>query len=328
MRNAVAASAFGAMLLAGLAEASEPASRTAPTAAAVNREGFAAFAAFDRDAADVMVSPLLTWYVHRFLSLRSQDNQARELIALLFQSGVTIDATVHAARGRSNYTPTVASYERDDLAVKTIWDQGPELRDFAWTFDVDIRTHDDLLDKAAAELDVPFVRAPFSARDGIRAVRLDAADGSRSLFVFFGTQAALTDLRKRMSPELWQTMNSGFAMTDLKISDFNLRRRSGIAVPVDAKEGFGSFAAPMKPRDGSATVSLSASLGEASMRLHAELGGFPTDYGPNDVRPSEVAPDVHYVVIPPERRVSAIVPLLYVLQDTRSGAILLLGTHA
>jgi hypothetical protein len=328
MRRAIAASACAAMLLAGPADGSELASQMGATTAVVNRDGFAAFAAFGRDETDVVTSPLLTWYVHRFLSLRSRDASARAFVTLLRRSGVAIDATVHAARGRSGYTDAVASYERDDLGVDTKWDLGSSPRDFAWTFEADISTHDDFLVKSSADLDLSFLRAPFSARDGIRAVRLDAANRSRSLFVFFGTQAALTDLRKRMSPELWQTVSTRFATSELVISNFVVRRRSGTRVPVEVTEGFGSFAAPMTPRDGSALVALAASLDEASMSAHAALQGYATDYGPSDFRPVDVPPSVHYVAVPPERRLSAIVPMLYVLEDTRTGAIILLGTNA
>jgi hypothetical protein len=188
-----------ALALAAPAQAAGPRPGVATTVAALNRDGFAAFASLGaeyQDVAgannpDVTVSPLLRWYLHRFLTLRSNNPAARSLVEQLRVSGVAIETTMHAYPGESEYTEAVAAHERDDLAAKTFWDPKPaagtyrpDARLSAWSATARIRIDDDLASKQF--IGFAHYYAPFYARDGIRAIRLDAVYGSRSLFLFQG----------------------------------------------------------------------------------------------------------------------------------------------
>jgi hypothetical protein len=318
------------LLLAGPVRAAQPNPGAASAVEAMNRAGFAAFASFGPDHSDVMVSPFLTWYVHRLLSLHSEDPQARTLVDQLRRSGVVIDTTVHAARNRSGYTDAVASYEREDLGVATTWVQPPESLDSAWSVDVDIRTHDDLLNQLRADVDQSYLRAPFYAGDGIRAVRLDAFDGTRSLFVFLGPLAALTGMRTHMSAELWQRISRAFSPTDVEISALVLDRRSAGSFPTVPGEGFGSRMLLSRGIRGieeavRERLAISASTGAVSVHLVAAQKG---DYQTGS---SHVVGAITHIdpsaPVPDEHRLSMIAPALYVVQDTRTGAILLMGEH-
>ena len=151
MRSLAAIAALTTTLLAAPAFADAPKSAASPAVAAMNRDGFAEFASFDADVSSLMVSPVLTWYVRRFLTLSSHDAQAAAFVDKLRRSGVAIDATVHAARDRSGYTERVASLEREDLGVKTLWDQPQGPTDYAWTFNAEIRFRDDLGDRRSVD---------------------------------------------------------------------------------------------------------------------------------------------------------------------------------
>jgi hypothetical protein len=327
MRRMTAIATLAAAVMAVPAQATDSKFPSTSLVETMNRDGFAEFASFGADVPNLMVSPVLTWYVHRFLTLSSHDAQAAAFIDQLRRSGVAIDTTVHAARDRSGYTDRISSLEREDLGVKTLWDQPQGADDYAWTFNTEIRFRDDLGDKRPVDSDGPYVRAPFYARDGIRAVRLGAADGSRTLFVFWSTRAALADLRKRMSPDVWQSISKGFIESALSISNLALYRRSTIPIRVRSDEGFGSFAIPPVPRpNGVAALSMTASLGQVGGRFKAAAQGYPSVYAPGTFR-AETTESIQYVPIPPERTVSAIVPMMYVIQDVRSGAILLLGQN-
>lgn len=327
MRSAVAAAAIAGMLLGAPAQAAAPQAPAAGMVAAMNRAGFAEFAAAGADRLDVMVSPLLTWYVHAFLSLRSHDASARALVTRLRRSGVMIGATMRAARGRSGYTDIIASSARDDLGVTTLWDQSRGA-DYAWTAEAEMRTSDDFADKALAQLDDVSLRAPFYARDGIRAVRLDSADGSRSLFVFFGTRAILSELRRRMSVDLWQQLTGEFVPSDVLLSNFTLRQRKRVSISIAPNEGFGSFQRPGGSHDGDVDASISASLQRVDSRLHAAVQGYPSVDEPGV--PHEAYRIVYAdpaTMISEDRRLSSTVPALYVLEDTQTGAIVLMGVN-
>lgn len=71
---------------------------------------------------------------------------------------------------------------------------------------------------------------------------------------------------------------------------------------------------------------MTASLGEVSGQSKADAQGYPSVNAPGELRGYSID-SIHYVPIPSERRVSAIVPMMYVIQDTRSRAILLLGQN-
>ena len=236
MRSVAVIVGLSTALFAAPAHASGPSVAATAGVEAMNRDGLAEFAPFDPDVSSLIVSPVLTWYVRRFLTLHSHDAQAATFVEQLRRSGVAIDATVHAARGRSDYTERIASLEREDLGVKTLWDQPQGPTDYAWTFSTEMRFRDGLNDERPVDSGNPQLRAPFYARDGIRAVRLEAADGARALFVFWGAQAVLTDLRRRMSANVWRTMSQGFTEAELSISNLALYRRGAVAVPLRADE--------------------------------------------------------------------------------------------
>jgi hypothetical protein len=325
MRSMVGA-ALGAVLMAAPVQAAVLPSTTSATVESINRAGFRDFAGSVPAGSYLMRSPFLTWYVHHFLSLHSADREARALIEHLRQSGVTLDATVHAAPGRSDYEDTLASYARADLGITTLWDLSPKLGDFAWTLDVAMRLHDDLVDGSKDNVYTWFVRAPFYSGDDVRAVRLDATSGARSLFVFWGTEPTLTALRNRLSPNLWRSIRDRFAVQDAVVGNFVLRRQNLITISPSADEGFGSYRYPMSPREATGTVEFQASLAEVEARLEIDLQGYPIPW-PSDLRPPVTTSEVDFSYVPSERIVSAIVPMLYILQDSQTGAILLLGQN-
>jgi hypothetical protein len=319
-----------ALLLVAPARADEPRSRVTSTVEEMNRPGFAEFAAIKADVKDPMVSPLLMWYVHRFLALKSHDEQARALVGQLRRSGVAIDATMQAVRGRSAYTDTVASYESEDLAAKTVWYE-PKVDYEAWELKVEIHIHDTLGDYFDTDPDTSRVRAPFYARDGIRAVRLDIAHGSRMLFLFWATPSVLTDLRARMSPSLWKSMSSGFTESEIMIANFGLRGWSDVPVPISAEDGFGVVREPQRYAAADAWTRMSVSRSEATAHLTSTVKGFPTVFPPGyPYRPGAAVDSIHYCCfIPEDHRLAANepVPLIYVVQDTQTGAILLMGQN-
>jgi hypothetical protein len=318
-----------ALLLAAPARADDP--RTTSTVEAMNREGFAEFAAIKADIKDPVMSPLLMWYLHRFLGMKSHDPQARALLEQLRRSGVAIDTTMHAVRGQSGYTDTVASHESEDLAAKTVWDQPTERMSQAWELKVQILIDDTFAYFDPNRPEESRLTAPFYARDGIRAVRLDAANGSRALFLFWATPSVLTDLRARMSPSLWQTMSSGFTESGISIANFIVRCSSGMAVWISDEVGFGFVHEPQRYAGVEAWAMMSVSRNEVNARLTSTVQGFPTVYPPGySVRPGRAEDSIDYCCFIPEDHMLAAnepVPLIYVIQDKRTGAILLMGKN-
>ncbi|MDB5094985.1 MAG: hypothetical protein JWO85_3086 [Candidatus Eremiobacteraeota bacterium] len=331
-------------LALGAPRAANPSPGVADTVAKLNRDGFAAFGAVGAvvgaDEPDVAVSPLLKWYVHRFLTLRSADAAARSLVQQLRGSGVVIETTMHVARGESEYTEPVAAHERDDLAAKTLWDltsepSAPGERGYAWSMEARMRTEDDLASKQF--IGFAHLYAPYYARDGIRALRLDAVDGSRSLFLFSGTRSVLTDLRGRMSPALWQSLSTGFVQTEILLPDLSLDLHLRDDFPVDANESFGRPVLPtwQFASGGFLAFDTSASMAKMRVGLSAEVsawGRVSQPVKPRDPKGLQtigsIRPHVHLLgPILDERRFSIVAPLLYVVQDTRTGAILLMGEH-
>ncbi|HEY0615449.1 MAG TPA: hypothetical protein VGC96_12435 [Candidatus Elarobacter sp.] len=322
---------IAALVLAFLgvpAEAKSAQPAYATTVETLNRDGFAEFASYGEDYSTVMVSPAMSWYVHRFLGVRAHDARAAAMVERLRADGVSISATVHAARGRTSYTDRTAAVERADLGIATQWDQPEKPGDFAWSFTAAMGFRDELGDGRAADSPESYLQAPFYARDGIRAVRLDARSGSRTLFVFWATKAVLTDVRRRMSPQTWASMSTGFTQSELNVSQLFLHLRNGVPVGIRADEGFGSYAIAYGPHPAPAvSIAMDVSLGAVGGRIEATAQGYPSVYAPGEPQPAYTTEIVTWHRIPPENVVSATVPMMYVVEDARSGAILVLGEN-
>lgn len=331
MRRVALAAVLLAVLFGRPAAAGDGQSATAPVVAEMNRNGFAQFASIPTDDTHPVVSPFLMWYTQRFLTLKSPDARARALVEQLHRNGIAIETTVHAVRGRSAYSDSLARTMDDDLAVKTVWDEPGPLRDSAWQIDVRILVRDALDDYFSTDPERTRLSAPFTVRDGVRAVRLNAAGGARALYLFWATPSRLTELRAQMSPDVWQRLSSGFAESDVSIADFGLHGFFGVFVPVSGRDGFGFAHEPQRYAENTAWAKIAVSRSEVTAELTSHVQGFRTVYPPDyPVRPGTTADHVDYCCfLDADHRLVAneAVPLLYVLQDTRTGAILFIGQN-
>jgi hypothetical protein len=288
----------------------------------MNRDGFVSFAKRS-PGSRILVSPLLSWYLHRVLSLQGTDARERHVLDELGRRGVAITATMRAQWGATHYTDALASLKRAELGLKTVWSVTPSDAQFAWVADVAIRLEAELVTKTSSVDGDDVIRAPFFMRDGLRGVRLDAADGARSLYLFWSQSADLDRLRAGLTPAIWQMMSREFTSADLVVSNLAVTVAGRDPIRFEADEGFGSFQPPRYPRDGDALIRFAVTRNDVSLAVDARAAGFAIGALPNPPDPSLI----DYAPIAPEHRISAAVPLLYVLQDTATGAILLLGEN-
>lgn len=318
MRGAIVVSVLATAMLGAPVGAQSDASPIAATAEAINGDGLAAFARLRAGDWDVAESPLLTWYVHRFMTLREPDPRARALLAELRAAGVSVEGRMTARRGASSYTEAVAENERSVLGLETQWEPPPPI--LAWTADITIRTDDarpgtSSTDAAAA------VTAPFYERDGVRGVRLMSADGSRALYAFFGEAATITGLRTRLTPSLWQSMRREFSPSLVDLENWSVDLETNSRFDADPAEGFGSFASRVRTRAGSGELRFTVSPGELKLALRAYVEGLALNVLGESIHadPAGLMPVVH--------RLGTTTAVLYVVADTRTGVILLLGEH-
>jgi hypothetical protein len=89
-RDGITIAAMTASLWATPSAAQTVAPQSSGIVETINREGFARFAAAGTAGSDVSESPVLTWYVHRFLTLTAPDPEARAVVDALRKAGMSV----------------------------------------------------------------------------------------------------------------------------------------------------------------------------------------------------------------------------------------------
>ena len=163
-----------------------------------------------------------------------------------------------------------------------------------------------------------YVTVPFWSREGVDAVRFDAPDRSRSLDVFWGGNGVLEGLRARLSLELWRQLRGGFTQARLRLPAFDLHRDFANYAPGDWT---GSPARRLRSRGFNEATEISASLSRLSVRLAAT----PKDATRPVWMSETMDPTPQFEVL--AQQVFDEPPLMCVVEDTRTGLILLLGEH-
>ena len=140
-----------------------------------------------------------------------------------------------------------------------------------------------------------------------------------------------------MSPALWEGLSTGFDQTELLLPDLSLDLHFRDDLPVAANESFGRpvLATWRFPSGAFEVLDISASMAKMSVDLSADVSAWGKVPQPVESRdPKALRPIgrtrqliLRSAPIPEEHRFSIVAPLLYVVQDTRSGAILLMGAH-
>lgn len=302
----------------------------------VNALGFEALSSANVESGiqDTSVSPFAIWYLDRFLdsNWRKEQNASAALLDELTRN-TTFSATVWANGSKSTYTPADAAIAQQVLCASTKWYPSPTY-DFSVT--LSFTSHFEL----PAPRPGSVVRVPFFDDGSLRGVRLDSKDGATSVYLFWGTDEALSTFRIAMNARDWESLVGRFKQADVlleDISEISLQRSAYSEWRPDDSSSFGTSVAPglLMPRALRSNQTVTLSAGGSSLDIVSALRG--NSAKPNSVTTVNGATVYHEdgpVIIsdpawkpPRAQRLSMLKPLIYVIENHSTGAILLIGIH-
>lgn len=333
-RKALAGVLLAAMVWSSSALAASGASQSdAATSLAreINAAGFAAWSSLgDRSAVqDAMVSPLAMWYVDRFTDPAWTSLNPAVTVALKALRERTAFAGVICANAtKSRFSASEAAAAARLWGVSTAWTSKSRS-------DVSI----DVSMREAFSFKKQSKTLPFAHGDGLRAVRLDSADGRAEVYLIQGTRERLLQFRTEMTEPAWERFTKQFRDAGVQVEPFHLSRSSYTEVPVTSQTLFGDTVLPAAAVQhaiyGDQAVALSTQDGaiRVGYAIRAKFVPPPAShtYGKRTTVSVFHVPDsITYAAAPPlprERYISLYQPLAYVVVDRPSGIVLLAGMH-
>ena len=185
----------------------------------------------------------------------------------------------------------------------------------------------------SGEMWVNPVGSRYSAADAIVLARNYCVRTRWEQFVFWGDRDALIRFRQALDLDRWKEILKDFHPTWVFLSNVAYEHSYEFSRPAPGGAFFGATAMPQEPYQQGVAGSLYAQLG--SHNAIVEVGeGIAGTLKPNCIpmKPKgRICPGVdweYYNILPDKKhRFSAVVPMLYVVVDPRTGAILLLGAH-
>ncbi len=298
-------------------------------------------------------SPVLDWYFNSIESgraLLARPAGTRALLADLSRAGVDLSGRIWADPAESKYSAADATALARNYCVPTGWEKlaasgrafqrwreahVPQLRDL-----LDINERPSMLFVAGVKSALPRIPAhyveklPFYSRGGVRGARIEGRMAKTALYLFWGKRDALKSFRKSLDLQRWKSVRDAFNPTSISLSNVVYGRSYSFSRQVPDEMFLGFTALPQAPHQHGIAGSSFLQIG--SRNAMAEVGeGVAGTLKPNcfPMKPKElICPRMDwatYDVLPDKKfRFSAVVPMIYVVVEPRTGAILFIGSHS
>jgi len=272
---------------------------------------------------DLAESPLLTLGTYSFLDPDGIDSEG-------FRNVLRAEAGVLSVQGVVDVHGPAAVFQDPkhravaELLHLTVNERAPNA-DKSITFSL----HANWLVQFPLDLEIARISPDFYtvASDGLLAARFDGKEGPCSLYIIRATRDALTAFRHVLDPDRWKAFTAKFEDDVKFLPDFDMRRsaertKETNVADVGPYSLLGAPGSPVVRHAIGEEFSLQFDRGHVSLSMTSRT--FGRRAGDDDERYIEGRP----MARPREGSVFQLSqPMIYVLQDRRTGLIILMGQH-
>ena len=320
----------------------------------INARGLRYFArSHQRDARNEWSgSPVLDWYFDAIESgsaLAARPVGAQAFIVGLSRAGVDVSGKIWAVPARNTYSAAVATELARNFCVRTTWEKlaATGRRFQRWrkahvpqiSYFLEIDGTPSVVLLASIKSGIPRIPAqfvgklPFYASGGVRGARVDGRAAKTVLYLFWGNRDALTSFRETLDLARWKSIRKAFHPTIVSLSNVAYRRLYAFSREAPSSVFLGATAMPQYPFQRGVAGSGLIQLGSRGAMVEVGEGVVGTlTISCIPMKPKgRICPGVDWITyntLPAKKyRFSAVVPMLYVIVERQTGAILLLGAH-
>lgn len=298
-------------------------------------------------------SPVLDWYFDMIESgraLLARPAGTRALLADLSRAGVDLSGRIWADPAESKFSAADATALARNYCVPTQWEKlatngspfqpwkaahVPQLQYLIETDDTPSIIFVAGMNSALPRIPTTFVeKLPYYSRGGVRGARIEGRTAKTALYLFWGKRDALKSFRKSLDLQRWKSVRDAFKPTSIALSNVAYGRSYSFSRHVPGEMFLEFTALPQFPHQHG--IAGSGFLHIGSRNAVVEVGeGIAGTLKPNcfPMKPKELmCPGVDWItynVLPDKKfRFSAVVPMIYIVVEPRTGAILFIGSHS
>jgi|GEM_PF-4966350 len=295
-------------------------------------------------------SPVLDWYFDTIESgraLLARPVGTRAFLAGLSRARIDLSGRIWADPAESKYSAADATLLARNYCVPTQWEKlatnrspfqpwkaahVPQLQYLIEIDDTPSIIFVAGMKSALPRIPTTFVeKLPYYSRGGVRGARIEGRTAKTALYLFWGKRDALKSFRKSLDLQRWKSVRDAFRATSISLSNVAYGRSYSFSRQAPGGMFLGSTAMPQDPYQQGIAGSGFLHLG--SRNAVVEVGeGVAGTAKPNCLlmKPKGViCPGVdweNYNVLPAKQfRFSAVVPMIYIVVEPRTGAILFIG---
>ena len=299
-------------------------------------------------------SPLFDWYFDTIASgkaLVARPDGTQRFLASLAHADVDLSALVWANPRASGYSTIDARRLAQNFCVRTVWSKSG---DGERTIERWQKLHAPKLTfilENIGKRGIVFVagmsdalalthssyngKMPFYSSNGVRGTYILSSHASSIFYLFWGDRRALLTFRKSLDLMRWDAIRKEFHPTFVKLS--NVSYRHAFSFSRKAPDGlfWGTSATPQFPYQEGISGSGFVKIGSRDPILNVAEGvaGYSSRRRlrcPRSGRGQLICPGVNwepYSLPTGKQRFSGVAPMIYVVVEPRTGAILFLGSH-
>ena len=297
-------------------------------------------------------SPVLDWYFDTIESgraLADQPDGARNFLAALNFAGINLSGEMWAEPVGSKYSAADATVLARNYCVRTRWEKLAANRRISlqWgkthvpqlPYLLEIDGKPGILFIAGLTAVLPRIptqflgKLPFYARDGVRGARVDDGTTKTLLYLFWGHRDPLIRFRQALDLDRWKEILKDFHPTWVFLSNVAYEHSYEFSRLAPGGAFFGATAMPQYPYQQGVAGSGYTQLGAHNAMVEVGEGIAGTlKLNCIPMKPKgRICPGVDWITyntLPAKKyRFSAVVPMLYVVVERQTGAILLMGAH-
>ncbi|MDH2909226.1 MAG: hypothetical protein PXZ07_03830 [Candidatus Eremiobacteraeota bacterium] len=317
----------------------------------INARGLERFARTHRSEArnEWSGSPVLDWYFDTIESgsaLATRPVGTRAFLTGLSRAGIDLSGRMWADPAESKYSTADATGLARHFCVPTTWGKlaatprafqrwrevhVPKLR-YLLEIDGDLS----ILFVAGITSALPHIpkqyvqKLPFYSRGGVRCARIEGRTAKTALYLFWGKRDALASFRKTLDLQRWKSVRKEFHPTLIALSNVRYERAYDFSRRAPGGMFFGATAMPQEPHENGIAGSGFLQIGPRNAMFSVGEGVAGT-LKPNcfPMKPKWIfCPRmdwITYALPSGKHRLSAVVPMIYIVVDPRTGAILFIG---